>query len=96
MVERLNLIEGLQCPTPQGAFYVYPNCAGLIGKRSPDGRTIDDDSALVMYLLDAQNVGTVQGAAFGLSPAFRISFATSIDELNEGCDRIARACAELR
>jgi aspartate aminotransferase len=96
VVARLNRIEGLQCPTPQGAFYVYPNCAGLIGKRTPDGRTIDDDSALVMYLLDAQNVGTVQGAAFGLSPAFRISFATSTEELNEGCDRIARACAQLQ
>ena len=95
VVERLNRIDGLHCPTPQGAFYVYPSCAGLIGKRTPDGRAIEDDSALVMYLLDAQNVGTVQGAAFGLSPAFRISFATSTEELTEGCDRIARACAEL-
>jgi aspartate aminotransferase len=95
VVERLNKISGLHCPTPQGAFYVYPSCAGLIGKRAPDGRSITDDSALVIYLLDAQNVGTVQGAAFGLSPAFRISFATSLAELSEGCDRIARACAEL-
>ncbi|MDQ2928513.1 MAG: pyridoxal phosphate-dependent aminotransferase [Pseudomonadota bacterium] len=95
VVKRLNAIDGLQCPTPQGAFYVYPSCVGLIGKRTPRGATIDDDSALVMYLLDAQNVGTVQGAAFGLSPAFRISFATSMAELSEGCDRIARACAEL-
>ncbi len=95
VVERLNRIDGLHCPTPQGAFYVYPSCAGLIGKRTPDGRAIEDDSALVMYLLDAQNVGTVQGAAFGLSPAFRISFATSTEELTEGCDRIARACAGL-
>ena len=95
VVARLNRIQGLHCPTPQGAFYVYPSCAGLIGKCTPDGRTIDDDSALVMHFLDAQNVGTVQGAAFGLSPAFRISFATSTAELSEGCDRIARACAEL-
>jgi aspartate aminotransferase len=95
VVGRLNAIEGLHCPTPQGAFYVYPSCAGLIGKRTPDGRTIEDDNALVLYLLDAQGVGTVQGAAFGLSPAFRISFATSTAELTEGCDRIARACAEL-
>ncbi|MDQ2735285.1 MAG: pyridoxal phosphate-dependent aminotransferase [Pseudomonadota bacterium] len=95
VVKRLNAIDGLHCPTPQGAFYVYPSCAGLIGKRTPSRLTIDDDSALVMYLLDAQNVGTVQGAAFGLSPAFRISFATSMAELSEGCDRIARACAEL-
>jgi aspartate aminotransferase len=95
VVARLNRIQGLHCPTPQGAFYVYPSCAGLIGKCTPDGRTINDDSALVMHFLDAQNVGTVQGAAFGLSPAFRISFATSTAELSEGCDRIARACAEL-
>jgi aspartate aminotransferase len=95
VVERLNRIDGLHCPTPQGAFYVYPSCAGLIGRRTPDGRAIDDDSALVMHFLDAQNVGTVQGAAFGLSPAFRVSFATSPAELSEGCDRIARACAEL-
>jgi aspartate aminotransferase len=95
VVARLNRIQGLHCPTPQGAFYVYPSCAGLIGKCTPGGRIIDDDSALVMHFLDAQNVGTVQGAAFGLSPAFRISFATSTAELSEGCDRIARACAEL-
>jgi aspartate aminotransferase len=95
VVSRLNAIDGLHCPTPQGAFYVYPSCAGLIGKRTPDGRVIEDDNALVLYLLDAQGVGTVQGAAFGLSPAFRISFATSTAELTEGCDRIARACAEL-
>jgi aspartate aminotransferase len=95
VVGRLNAIAGLHCPTPQGAFYVYPSCAGLIGKRRPDGGLIADDNALVLYLLDAQGVGTVQGAAFGLSPAFRISFATSIAELTEGCDRIARAVAEL-
>jgi aspartate aminotransferase len=95
-VARLNGIEGLQCPTPQGAFYLYPSCAGLIGKSAPDGRVIEDDNALVLYLLDSQGVGTVQGAAFGLSPAFRVSFATSLAELTEGCDRIARACAELR
>ncbi len=95
VVARLNAIPGLQCPTPQGAFYVYPSCAGLIGKQTPAGGTITDDSALVMHFLDAQNVGTVQGAAFGQSPAFRISFATSKAELAEGCDRIERACAEL-
>jgi aspartate aminotransferase len=95
VVGRLNAIEGLSCPTPQGAFYVFPSCAGLIGRRTPTGGTIADDSALVMHFLDAQGVGTVQGAAFGLSPALRISFATSAAELAEGCDRIARACAEL-
>ncbi|HEY4068483.1 MAG TPA: pyridoxal phosphate-dependent aminotransferase [Burkholderiaceae bacterium] len=95
VVGKLNAIAGLRCPTPQGAFYVYPDCSGLIGKRTPDGRVIEDDNALVLYFLDAQSVGTVQGAAFGLSPAFRISFATSTAELTEGCDRIARACAEL-
>ena len=95
VVARLNAIPGLQCPTPQGAFYVYPSCAGLIGKQAPGGGTITDDSALVMHFLDAQSVGTVQGAAFGQSPAFRISFATSKAELAEGCDSIERACAEL-
>lgn len=95
VVGRLNAINGLSCPTPQGAFYVFPSCAGLIGRRTPTGGTIVDDTALVLHFLDAQGVGTVQGAAFGLSPAFRISFATSAAELAEGCDRIARACAEL-
>ncbi|MEO6897139.1 MAG: pyridoxal phosphate-dependent aminotransferase [Caldimonas sp.] len=95
VVGRLNAIEGLSCPTPQGAFYVFPSCAGLIGRRTPTGGEIVDDTALVLHFLDAQGVGTVQGAAFGLSPAFRISFATSAAELAEGCDRIARACAEL-
>lgn len=95
VVNRLNAIEGLHCPQPAGAFYVYPSCAGLIGRRAPSGQVIRDDSDFVMYLLESQDVGVVQGAAFGLSPAFRISFATSLEQLEEGCRRIAHACAAL-
>src|SRR5579871_4306126 len=96
VVDRLNAIEGLYCPRPTGAFYVYPSCAGVIGRRTPDGQVIADDSDFVMYLLETQDVGVIQGAAFGLSPAFRISFATSYEQLQEGCRRIALACESLR
>ncbi|HEX3378253.1 MAG TPA: aminotransferase class I/II-fold pyridoxal phosphate-dependent enzyme [Paraburkholderia sp.] len=96
VVDRLNAIEGLYCPRPTGAFYVYPSCAGVIGRRTPDGRVIANDSDFVMYLLETQDVGVIQGAAFGLSPAFRISFATSYEQLQEGCRRIALACESLR
>ncbi|MBN3846562.1 MULTISPECIES: aminotransferase class I/II-fold pyridoxal phosphate-dependent enzyme [Burkholderiaceae] len=96
VVERLNAIDGLYCPNPTGAFYVYPSCAGVIGRRTPDGRVIENDGDFVMYLLETQDVGVIQGAAFGLSPAFRISFATSYEQLQEGCRRIALACESLR
>ena len=96
VVESLNAIEGLNCPRPTGAFYVYPSCAGVIGKRTPDGRVIGNDTDFVMYLLESQEVAVIQGAAFGLSPAFRISFATSFAQLEEACKRIAAACSALR
>ena len=95
VVSMLNQASGLTCTRPVGAFYVYPSCAGTIGKRTPQGRTIDDDEAFVTYLLEGEGVACVHGAAFGLSPHFRISYATSTDVLEEACRRIQRACAAL-
>ena len=96
VVGALNAIDGIDCAMPDGAFYVYPNIAGLIGKTAPDGSVIEDDSAFVSYLLEAEGVATVQGAAFGLSPHFRISYATSDENLTEALARIERAVAALR
>ena len=96
VVAMLNEIDGMHCPTPEGAFYVYPSFADLIGKTTPNGRLIDTDEAMVGYLLDDAKVAVVQGAAFGLSPAFRISYATSDALLREACTRIQTACAALR
>ena len=95
LIDKLNAIDGVHCPTPTGAFYVYPSCAGLIGKKTTTGTVIDNDSAFVMYLLDTQDVAVLQGEAYGVSPAFRISFATSIELLEEACRRIAVACGSL-
>ncbi len=96
VVAGLNAVPGLHCPTPEGAFYVYPDCAGLIGRTTPDGTVLNDDTAVTGYLLDAEGVAVVQGAAFGGSPAFRISYATSDALLAEACVRIARAVERLR
>ena len=96
VVSMLNEIEGMTCPTPEGAFYVYPSFAPLIGKTTPSGRLIDSDEAFVGYLLDDAKVAAVQGAAFGLSPAMRISYATSDALLREACTRIQTACAALK
>ena len=96
VVSMLNQATGLSCPTPEGAFYVYPSCAGLIGKKTPDGKTIESDGDFVTYLLEAEGVAAVHGAAFGLSPHFRISYATATEVLEDACQRIQRACAELR
>jgi aspartate aminotransferase len=95
VVEMLNRAEGLNCATPEGAFYVYPSCAGLIGKKTPDGKTIETDGEFVTYLLESVGVAVVQGEAFGLSPYFRVSYATSIDLLRDACGRIQKACAAL-
>jgi len=95
VVDALNTCEGLQCHRPEGAFYVYPSCAGTIGKKTPDGKTIETDGDFVTYLLDAEGVAAVQGEAFGLSPYFRISYATSTEALEEACKRIKRACEAL-
>ncbi len=95
VVSMLNQTKGLTCANPEGAFYVYPGCAGLIGKTAPDGTTIDSDEAFVTYLLQSEGVAVVHGAAFGMSPFFRISYATSTDVLEEACRRIQRACGAL-
>ncbi len=91
----LNDVPGLDCPNPEGAFYVYPSCTGVIGKRTPGGQTIATDEDFVTYLLESVGVAVVQGAAFGLSPNFRISYAAATDVLREACARIQRACADL-
>ena len=95
VVGMLNQAQGLTCARPEGAFYVYPSCAGTIGKTTPDGKTIASDDDFVTYLLEAEGVACVQGSAFGLSPYFRISYATSTALLEEACRRIQRACAAL-
>ncbi|CUX20810.1 aspartate aminotransferase A (AspAT) [Agrobacterium deltaense Zutra 3/1] len=93
---RLNAIPGLSCMVPDGAFYLYPSCAGVIGKTTADGKMIENDLDFVLYLLDSVGVAALQGAAYGLSPYFRISFATSMEVLEDACDRIERAVAALR
>ncbi len=95
VVELLNTCPGLQCHKPEGAFYVYPSCAGTIGKKTPAGTAIKSDTDFVTYLLEAEGVAAVQGEAFGLSPYFRISYATSTEALREACARIKRACEAL-
>lgn len=95
VVAMLNAIEGVSCPTPDGAFYVYPSIAGLIGKATPAGTLIDNDESFATALLEESGVAVVFGAAFGLSPAFRVSYATSDDALEEACRRIQSFCASL-
>ncbi|CVI63628.1 MULTISPECIES: pyridoxal phosphate-dependent aminotransferase [Agrobacterium] len=96
VVGRLNAIEGLECRTPEGAFYTFSSCAGIIGKVTPKGKRIEADHDFTDYLLEDAHVAVVPGSAFGLSPFFRISYATSEAELVEALDRIARACAALK
>jgi aspartate aminotransferase len=96
VVSMLNQASGIRCPTPDGAFYVYPSVAGCIGKSTPDGKLIDGDSAFVTALLEAEGVAAVQGEAFGLSPHMRISYATSTEALEEACARIQRFCGSLK
>lgn len=96
VVSMLNQAEGVRCPTPEGAFYVYPSIEGLIGKTTPSGVVIADDETFTAELLSAEGVAVVQGAAFGLSPYFRVSYATSDAALEEACTRIQRFCASLK
>ena len=91
----LNACEGITCPKPEGAFYVYPSIAGLISKTSAQGTLIDTDEAFATALLSETGVAVVFGAAFGLSPAFRISYATSDEALVDACTRIQAFCASL-
>jgi aspartate aminotransferase len=95
-VAMLNQAKGIHCPKPEGAFYVFPSCAGTIGKTAPSGHKIGTDEDFVTELLDAEGVAVVQGTPFGLGPAFRISYATATPLLHEACERIQRFCAGLR
>lgn len=96
VVAMLNDAPGLDCPTPEGAFYVYPDASGVMGKTTPKGQKIATDEDLINYFLDDYGVAAVHGGAFGLSPAFRISYATSEEVLRKACTRIQEACAALK
>ena len=96
VVNLLNNIDGLSCLTPQGAFYVYPSCQGLLGKETPDGKEIFNDEDFMTYLLESEGIAGVHGAAFGLSPYFRLSYATSDEILKDACARIKRACEKIK
>ncbi len=95
VVEALNSLEGISCPVPEGAFYTFANCAGVLGKRTPEGRVLETDADFCAYLLEQHHVAMVPGRAFGISPYFRISYATSEAELRQALDRIATAVAAL-
>jgi aspartate aminotransferase len=95
VVSMLNQATGISCPTPEGAFYVYPSCEGCIGKKTPKGQVIGNDEDFAVALLAEEGVAVVHGAAFGLSPFFRISYATGMEALEEACRRIQRFCASL-
>jgi aspartate aminotransferase len=92
----LNQAQGIKCPTPEGAFYVYPSCEGLIGKTAPSGKVIASDADFANELLETEGVAVVHGAAFGLSPFFRISYATANSVLEDACSRIQRFCAAVK
>lgn len=95
VVSMLNQAPGISCSTPEGAFYVFPSIKGLIGKKTPDGKTIETDEDFVGYLIESEGVSVVHGEAFGLSPYFRVSYAAATDVLEDACQRIQRACAQL-
>ena len=95
VVSMLNQANGISCLTPEGAFYVYPSCAGTLGKTTAGGKSIETDEDFVTALLEEEGVAAVQGSAFGLSPHFRISYATSTEALEEACQRIQRFCGSL-
>jgi aspartate aminotransferase len=95
VVKLLNQCKGITCHNPEGAFYVYPSISGLIGKITPKGQKIANDEDFVSYILDSEGVAAVHGEAFGLSPHFRVSYATSTKLLEDACKRIQRACAAL-
>ncbi len=96
VVSMLNQAKGLSCPTPEGAFYVYPSCAELIGRTAPSGKKIETDEDFVLELLATEGVAAVHGSSFGLGPNLRISYATSNEKLEEACHRVQRFCASLR
>jgi aspartate aminotransferase len=96
VVSMLNQAKGLSCPTPEGAFYVYPSLQGVIGKKAPSGKTIATDEDFAMELVESEGVAIVHGSAFGLGPAFRLSYAESTETLTMACEKIQKFCAELR
>jgi aspartate aminotransferase len=96
VVSMLNQTKGLKCPKPEGAFYVYPSCEGLIGKTTSKGVKIKNDEDFVLSLLEEEGVAAVHGAAFAMSPYFRISYATDTASLEEACKRIQRFCGNAR
>ena len=96
VVSMLNQAKGIKCPMPEGAFYVYPSCAGTMGKTTPTGKTLANDEDFVGELLEAEGVAVVHGSAFGLGPAFRISYATKTEDLEDACRRIQRFCGNLK
>jgi aspartate aminotransferase len=96
VVSMLNQANGIKCPMPEGAFYVYPSCAGAMGKTASTGKKLATDEDFVTELLEAEGVAVVQGTAFGLGPAFRISYATKTEDLEEACRRIQRFCGNLK
>ena len=96
VVNKLNQIDGITCSKPAGAFYVYPNCEGILGKETPNGNKISSDEDFMTFLLEDQGVAGVHGSAFGLSPYFRLSYATSDDILEDACNRIQTACSKLK
>ena len=95
VVQKLNAIPGITCHKPEGAFYVFPSCAALMGKRTSDGRVVNNSNEFVLYLLDTEGLALLQGDAYGVPSYFRISFATSMETIEEGCRRLARACGRL-
>ena len=95
VVSMLNQATGIECPKPDGAFYVFPSCKGLMGKTTPDGKTLETDEDFVTALLETEGVAVVHGSAFGLGPNFRISYATDTESLKSACERIQRFCASL-
>ena len=96
VVSMLNQAKGIKCPKPEGAFYVYPSCADTMGKTAPTGKTLATDEDFVTELLESEGVAVVHGSAFGLGPAFRISYATETGQLEEACRRIQRFCGNLK
>jgi len=96
VVSMLNQASGISCPTPEGAFYVFPSCAGTIGRTAPSGKTLATDEDFVTELLEQEGVAVVQGSAFGTGPNFRISYATSTQALETACERIQRFCGSLK
>lgn len=95
IVALLNEVPGISCHQPEGAFYVFPSCEGVLGRKTPAGQVLESDEDFILYLLDEENLAVLQGAAYGVSPYFRISFAASMALLEEGCRRVARACEKL-